>query len=113
MLEQRTVALLESWDIELVRLGALVIQDQLKGCTVMWPTLLDAHIDKSRFRWEIVDNEIYIERILLGTGIWDQLKGTGYKHTYNMGNFSMTTIEEAIGEFLNKKEQHEQEKTNE
>lgn len=89
-------AMLSSNDLEMVRLGALLLQK--KTAKANWGIVLSECLDKS-FVFTIRDGEIQISK---ASGIWEQLDQNGYRHSYNIDTFSLETFKEAINEFQRK-----------
>lgn len=98
---QKITEMLESSDIELVRLGVELMKHEIPKHD--WELFLKNYCH--RFGWDVKwgDSEVSIYH---KRSVWEQLHD-GYKYKYNIDSFSVETLQEAIKDYFNKKQSNE------
>lgn len=89
--------MLDSDDLEMVQLGAILLFNNYPLVTVM--EVMRNHT-KMNWSYKIEDDKIVIYPI---SSIWEQLNASGYKHSYAIDNFTLDTLTDAIKDFYNGK----------
>lgn len=96
-MEEKIRKMLDSDDLEMVQLGAILLFNNYPLVTVM--EVMRNHT-KINWSYKIEDNTIKIFPI---SSLWEQLNQTGYRHSYSLDTFTLETFTDTIKAFYHGK----------